>query len=96
MSLERFVDLTSHGPQRIFGIAGKGRIAAGYDADFTIVDMKAARTIEEDWIESTCNWTPVAGKRVKGWVRGTIIRGNRVMWDDELIGTAGGEVLRFW
>ncbi|MGA7266375.1 MAG: dihydroorotase, partial [Aestuariivirga sp.] len=35
LSIERFVDLTSHGPQRIFGIAGKGRIAEGYDADFT-------------------------------------------------------------
>ena len=41
LSLERFVDLTSHGPARIFGIAGKGRIAEGYDADFTIVDLKA-------------------------------------------------------
>ncbi len=96
LSLERFVDLSSHGPQRIFGIAGKGRIAAGYDADFTIVDMKAERVIEEDWIESTCGWTPLAGKHVKGWVRGTVIRGHRVMWDDELIGVAGGEALKFW
>ena len=39
MTLERFVDLTASGPQRIFGIAGKGRIARGYDADFTIVDL---------------------------------------------------------
>ena len=40
LTLERFVDLTSAGPQRLFGIVGKGRIAAGYDADLTIVDMK--------------------------------------------------------
>ena len=45
LTLERFVDLTSHGPQRIFGIAGKGRIAVGYDADFTIVDLKRRETI---------------------------------------------------
>jgi len=96
LTLQRLVDLTSHGPQRIFGIAGKGRIAAGYDADFTIVDMNKTRVIEDDWIESTCGWTPLAGKSVKGWVRGTIIRGHRVMWDDELIGTANGEALRFW
>ena len=43
LSLERFVDLTSHGPNRIFGMARKGRIAAGYDADFTVVDLKRAR-----------------------------------------------------
>ena len=46
LTLERFVDLTSAGPARVFGIAGKGRIARGYDADFTIVDLKAKRRIE--------------------------------------------------
>ncbi|MHA1164521.1 MAG: dihydroorotase [Alphaproteobacteria bacterium] len=95
LSLERFVDLTSHGPQRIFGIARKGRIAVGYDADFTIVDMAAKRTIEDDWIASRCGWTPFAGRTVTGWPRGTIIRGRRVMWEDEILGAAGGEPVRF-
>jgi dihydroorotase len=31
-----FVDLTSAGPARLFAIAGKGRIAVGYDADLTV------------------------------------------------------------
>jgi len=61
LSLARFVDLTSAGPQRIFGIAGKGRIAVGYDADLTIVDLKAERVIEDAWIGSKCGWTPFAG-----------------------------------
>ena len=47
LTLERFVDLTSAGAARIFGIAGKGRIARGYDADFTIVDLKKTRTHRE-------------------------------------------------
>jgi len=63
LSLERFVDLTSHGPNRIFGIAEKGRIANGYDADFTIVDMKHKRAITDGWIESKPGWTPYHGKR---------------------------------
>ena len=71
LSLARFVDLTSAGPQRIFGIAGKGRIAVGYDADLTIVDLKAERVIEDEWIGSKCGWTPFAGRRVKGWPVGT-------------------------
>ena len=50
LSIERFVDLTSHGPQRIFGIAGKGRIAEGYDADFTVVDLKARRD-DQQWLD---------------------------------------------
>ncbi len=67
LSLARFVDLTSAGPARIFGIAGKGRIAVGYDADLTLVDLKARRVIEDAWIASRCGWTPFAGKTVQGW-----------------------------
>jgi dihydroorotase len=94
LSLARFVDLTSAGPQRLFGIAGKGRIAVGYDADLTIVDLKAERVIEEDWIGSKCGWTPFAGEKVKGWPVGTVVRGNIAMWEGEL-GAASGEPVRF-
>ena len=95
LSIERFVDLTSHGPNRIFGLAGKGRIAEGYDADFTIVDMKSKRTISNDWIESRCKWTPHDGREVTGWPIGTVIRGRTVMWNDEIIGKAHGQPIRF-
>jgi dihydroorotase len=95
LSLERFVDLTSHGPGRIFGMAGKGRIAEGYDADFTIVDMKATRTITNDWIESRCKWTPHDGRTVTGWPVGTIIRGRMVMWNGEITGAPQGQPIRF-
>jgi dihydroorotase len=94
LSLARFVDLTSAGPQRIFGIAGKGRIAVGYDADLTIVDMQAERTIEDDWIASKCEWTPFAGRKVKGWPVGTILRGQFAMWEGEL-NEARGRPVRF-
>lgn len=96
LSLERFVDLVAHGPQRIFGIAGKGRIAAGYDADFTVVDLKANRVIEPDWLESRAGWSPFEGMEVTGWPVGTIIRGRRVMWEDEILGDAQGAPVRFW
>ncbi len=95
LTLERFVDLTSHGPNRIFGLAGKGRIAEGYDADFTVVDMKARRTISNDWIESRCKWTPFDGVTVTGWPVGTIIRGRTVMWNGEILGKAQGQPIRF-
>ena len=95
LSIERFVDLTSHGPQRIFGIAGKGRIAEGYDADFTVVDLKARREIDNGWIESRCKWTPYDGMTVTGWPVGTIIRGTRVMWDGAITGAAQGQPIRF-
>lgn len=95
MTLERFVDLTASGPQRIFGIAGKGRIALGYDADFTIVDMNLTREITNSWIASRCGWTPFDGMKTKGWPVATILRGNIVMRDFAATGEAKGEPVRF-
>jgi dihydroorotase len=94
-SLQRVVDLTSAGAQRIFGIVGKGRIAAGYDADFTVVDLKAGWTIEESWLASRCGWSPFTGMRLTGKPLGTIIRGRRVMWDGTLANAAEGRPVRF-
>jgi len=96
LSLERFVDLTSHGPQRLFGIRNKGRIAVGYDADLTIVDLKRQQTIENSMIASRCGWTPYDGVTVTGWPIGTFVRGHRVMWEGEVIGTGQGEPIRFY
>jgi dihydroorotase len=94
LSLERFVDLTSHGPQRLFGIARKGRIAAGYDADFTVVDMKRRETISNTQSGSRSAWTPYHGRQVTGWPVGTIVRGSRVMWEGEIVTPGqGGPVL---
>lgn len=95
LTLSRFVDLTSHGPQRIFGMARKGRIAVGYDADLTIVDLAARRTITNEWIASRCGWTPYDGRTVTGWPIGTVVRGRRVMWEDEILGEARGEPVLF-
>jgi dihydroorotase len=95
LTLERFIDLTSQGPQRIFGIAGKGRIALGYDADFTIVDLNLSRRIENKWIASRCGWTPFDGMVTKGWPVATILRGTIVMRDFEALGPAHGKPVRF-
>ena len=95
LSLERFIDLTSAGPARIYGMANKGRIAVGYDADFTVVDLQAQRSITNMWIASKCGWTPFDGMKVTGWPIATIIRGHVVMREDTLLGDALGEPLRF-
>ena len=95
LTLQRLVDLTSHSAQRVFNICGKGRLAVGWDADFTLVDLKAAREITEDWNESRCGWTPFAGQTVKGWPVGTIIRGRKAMWEGEIAAKAAGAPIRF-
>ncbi len=95
LSLERFVDLTAAGPARIYGIAGKGRLAVGYDADVTVVDLKAERTITDGWIASRCGWTPFDGMRVTGWPVATLVRGRAVMRDGQLLGPPAGAPVRF-
>jgi dihydroorotase len=95
LSLLRLVDLTSAGPARLFGIAAKGRIAAGYDADLTVVDLKRRETITDAWTASRAGWTPYDGVSVTGWPVGTFVRGRKVMWEGELTGPAQGERVRF-
>jgi dihydroorotase len=95
LTLERFVDMTSHGPARLFQIAGKGRIAAGYDADLTVVDLKRRETISDAMMASRSGWTPYAGNKVTGWPVGTVVRGRRVMWEGTLVTPALGRAVRF-
>ena len=95
LSLARFVDLTSHGPARLFGLAGKGRIAMGYDADLTIVDLTRTETISNAQAQSKCGWTPYDGVKVKGWAVGTFVRGHLAMWQGELAARAHGQPIRF-
>ena len=94
-TLARLIDLTSAGPQRVFGLVGKGRIAAGYDADFTVVDLKKQWTVEESWLASRCGWSPFTGDQLTGKPIGTIIRGRQVMWDGQLANAAHGRPVRF-
>ncbi|WEK38789.1 MAG: dihydroorotase [Candidatus Brevundimonas colombiensis] len=95
LSLERFIDLTSAGAQRVFGTANKGRMAVSYDADLTIVDLKAKKTITHDQQATRCGWTPFDGVEATGWPMATIVRGRVVMQDGELIGSAHGRPVRF-
>ncbi len=95
LTLARLVDLTSAGPQRIFGLATKGRIAMGYDADLTIVDLARTETIRNSQVASRSGWTPYDGVKVKGWPVATMIRGRTAMRDGAIIGPATGDPVQF-
>lgn len=95
LSLSRLADLMCAGPARVYGVRCKGRIAAGYDADFTIADLGRRRRVEESWLASPCGWSPFTGAELHGWPVMTIVRGNVVMRDDELLGTPAGRLLSF-
>jgi dihydroorotase len=95
LSLSRMVDLMAAGPARVYGAVTKGRIAAGYDADFTVVDLQRARVIENSWIASPCGWTPFDGMRVTGWPVAAILRGTPVMRDNEILTPPQGRLAIF-
>ena len=95
LSLERLVDLTSAGAQRVFGVADKGRMAVGYDGDVTLVDLKEKRVLRHADMRTRSGWTPFDGMDVTGWPKATIIRGKVVMRDDEIVTPSLGEACRF-
>ena len=95
LSLRRFVELTSAGPQRVFGLADKGRIAEGYHADFTVVDLKRQEMITNEWSRAKCGWTPYDGFEATGWPVATMVRGRFVMRDGEIVLRGEGRPVRF-
>ena len=95
LSLSKLVSLWSYGPERIHKIHNKGRIKVGYDADFTIVDMDKEMMITNEQQKSKSKWTPFDGMKVKGWPTHTIVRGNCVMCNDEVLGQPVGEMVKF-
>ena len=95
LSLSKLVSLWSYGPERIHKISGKGRIEQSYDADFTIVDMNKEMIISNDQQRSKSKWTPYDGMKVKGWPTHTIVRGNIVMQDNDIISKPIGKIIEF-
>jgi dihydroorotase len=88
LSLARFVELTSAGPARVYDVAGKGRIALGYDADFTVVDLGKRVRLSDSWM-------PFDGMEVRGFPVLTVVRGRLVMREGELFGPPEGQPVRF-
>lgn len=96
LTLERLVDLMAYGPQRIHGLMGKGRLAIGYDADLTIIDLKKQKTWSNAEIHSKCGWTPFDGETMQGAAAMTIVNGHIVMREDELFDPKPGKPIKFW
>jgi len=96
LSLQTLVDLTSTGPARVFNIASKGRIAVGYDADFTVVDLNSQWIYEDQDVETACGWDLFAGSELTGQVISTIVRGQEVMRNGRILSEPIGKALKFY
>jgi len=83
----------SEAPARLAGLEGrKGRIAPGYDADFIVWDPDVEWTVDPARLQQRHKLTPYAGRRLRGLVRATFLRGLRV-WDGDQAIAASGQLL---
>jgi dihydroorotase len=89
ISCERVVELVATGPARAFGLDRKGRLEVGCDADVAIVDLDAELDIRDEIVLSKIGWTPYAGRRVRGVVDRTLVRGRVVYEDGRVVGEPG-------
>jgi len=95
LSLKRMVETMCENPARIFGMKNKGFIKEGNDADLTIVDMKLAKKVRNDMLFTKCGWSPFEGFDLRGWPVRTIVGGNVVFEDGEIIEKAKGKGIEF-
>lgn len=80
---------TAQRPAEVFGLARKGRIAVGYDADLTLVDLHAEWTIRNEGLYTRCGWTPFAGRNVRGRVVQVYRRGQLAFADGRVLAEPG-------
>jgi dihydroorotase len=95
ITLTRLVELMSQNPAQIFKIKNKGQIKVGNDADFSIVDLKKTKTIQNSWIQSKCGYSPYHGMQIQGWVHSVVLKGELVFQEDQIIKKSKGSPLDF-
>jgi dihydroorotase-like cyclic amidohydrolase len=79
LTYERLVAAYSAGPAAALGLRGrKGELSLGADADVVLVDPAGARTLRNEDVVSKAGWTPYAGRRLRGTVAMTFVRGQLV------------------
>jgi dihydroorotase len=89
LSLERVVELIATAPADRFGLAAKGRLEVGCDADIAIVDLDAELEIRDEIVLSKIGYTPYAGMRVRGAIDTTLVRGRVVYTGGSVVGDRG-------
>ncbi|MFQ9869054.1 MAG: amidohydrolase family protein [Bilophila wadsworthia] len=89
LTLPRFVDVVSTSPARIMGLASKGRLEPGADADIVVIDPTDERLIKTRNLHQKADCTPYEGMVVRGWPRHVWLRGEPIIFGRQPSGYAG-------
>jgi dihydropyrimidinase len=89
ITLNQFVALTATNHARTYGLAGKGSIAIGYDADIAIWDPRRTAVLSQANLHHGADYTPYEGLEITGWPIATMLRGRFVVRDGKLVGRKG-------
>ena len=89
LTLERWVDVCCAAPARLFGLARKGHLAPGFDADVVIFDPQMEVVLSTETLHEQVDWTPYEGMRLGGWPRHVLSRGRVIVRDGEFVGEPG-------
>ena len=90
ISLEKVAESCSYNTARVFGLyPQKGAIQIGADADLTIVDLNKRVKITPELLRSVSDYSLYEGMEFEGWPTMTMVRGNVVMEDMEIVGKPG-------
>jgi dihydropyrimidinase len=90
ISIQKVAELTSFNTAEIFGMfPKKGTIAIDSDADITLVDLEKEQKVTPELLQSYSDYTIYDGMTIKGWPVLTMVRGQIVMEDGQVIGKAG-------
>ena len=86
---QAFAQWTSQAPAALYGLATKGAIAIGKDADLVIWDPDKTVTYQGDDLHDNVGYNPWEGYRVTGWPEDVYLRGRPLVKDGTFLGTPG-------
>ncbi|MBC8065649.1 MAG: dihydroorotase [Chlorobia bacterium] len=95
MDIQTIVRMACENPTRIYGIANKGFLKVGFDADLVLVDPKKQATFERSMVVSKCGWSPYEGAEFVGWPIHVFLGGQHIVSDQALVGHQSGRPIEF-
>lgn len=95
LHLATVIRMACEAPASLYGIRGKGRLAVGFDADLTLVDVAKSYVFERSMVKSRCGWSPYEGETLTGSVEHVLLNGRVALRNGESVGSPAGRMLKF-